>query len=1178
MALIKITSFAKAKQNNGSVGGSISTTKGFTTTIKKELDTHYLWGQPFNGTQDVNGDMNVNGNIDVEGNINVEGYFDVSKNIHTKSDIHVNGNIDLEGDMNVEGYLNVTKNINTKADMHVEGYVYSNNIDTGTIQANNGSITTVNSTNTNTTNINATNGDIETLITQNAEIQNLNVDVLNAKQAHFWELVIDKMRSTNGTFILSPANAKIEKVVEDTTNGNYQLMWRATDINTNKAITNDFEVNDQIICMSFNQASVDNNYDLNNKYYWAKVTSKGTISAYDDLRETMCDWHYITVGGTQVTWDGTLNPEVGDEICVLGNTTDTARQNAIILSSVNNTFLDEDLEAPSIAQYKGIKTFELKPYRLNCLSGNENTFYGNFNVIVGNTTSDVKDLINDSKSNIASIQTDSLVTFIMADSNGKIDSINAATGLVKKIEVYLGNDLIPTSEYDTSCYVQWRDAKFYPISATGNKLRDGIDINGFTVNTNDIAVNWTYHISEEETTQETTPTDTEFVTYIKFTHNGTTYEKMFTVPATVIKTEKGTDAELDKLVVDSFKAVVTIKDKLEISGTAYILHVKGNTTTRVADLSEYTLDCVSDAGDKFNFNKSNYFYYINDNYISNYSTQSKTQKIYTVRLFKGLNKVDEQTFNVTFDSGAIFQIKADAITSAVQSSKTYTDGEITTVSNNVSRIEQTANQISSRVTAIENDYATNTEFTQTANEISSRVTTIENDYVTSSELTQTANNVQINIYDELNNKTGIDVKNGQITLDADNTTIIGNLNITDTDNGLTVYDNDGVPRINLQPKKITDFTDDIEDTILSHIYTYNNANPTAWNATSDSYSLSLTKGDTLELRRITATMYARNTASTVYPSGGESGLMYGTLTVTKPDNSTKTFNLVMQGKGNGRFQQTKETLIADLDGTYKFVFNVFTNDTFQTTYKYLYCTFSCSFEIAQVRQTYLGTDGLFAHTGASKQVVFNEDETLLQFGANGIRWTEKIVNGNAITGNRAMDVAVGYNNTNPTSVTWIPFYNYTPIFNPSNWIKGSIINTGNTNKYYYKIDVQNDRGMCVVNYPPTDTSGRVQDAWILLPSQVIDDGNGNVGYYLPIGYTVTIINHTFLSALKCNLYVTGDAAQKNEVVIIDSDRNYNYYCDLSGTQSSDTYIYMGHYTNSSTGINTMFWQALHNTQ
>lgn len=1119
MSLIKITSFAKQKQNNGSGGGSSSTTKGFATTIKKELDMHYLWGQPFNGTQDVN------------------------------------GNMDVEGDINVTG------NINATSDIHADGDIYSNSVQTGTIDADNGNITTVNSTNTNTTNINATNGEIENLISTNAEIQNLNVDVLNAKQAHFWELVIDKMRSTNGAFILSPANAKIEKVVPNSTNRNFQLMWRATDINTNKAITNDFEVNDQVICMSFNQADVGNNYNIKNKYYWAKVIAKGTTTAYDDLRETTCDWHYITVGGRQVMWDGTLNPEVGDEICLLGNTTDTTRQNAIILSSTNSTFLDEDLEAPSIAQYKGIKTFELKPYRLNCLSGNENTFYGNFNVVVGNSTSDVKDLINDSKSNIASIQTDSLMTFIMADSNGNIESLNAATGLVKKIEVYLGNVKIPTSEWQDSCYVEWRNTKFYPFK-TGPQLypfREGIDINNFTKHTNDIAVNWTYHGPLQPVTstptQETTPTDTECSIYIEFIHNGTTYQKMFNVPATVIKTEKGTDAEFDKLVVDGFKAVVTLDNKLQIVSTAYVQHVKGNTIT-TQDISGYKLDATSNAGDKFEFNKNTantYFFYQNENYIINYSQQANTQKYYTVRLFKDDKKLDEIVFVVTFDSGAIFKIKEDAITSAVSQSKTYTDGQITTVNNNISRIEQTATQISSRVTAIENDY------------------------VTSSELTQTANNIQLNVYNDLNEKTGIDVTNGKITLNADNTTILGNLNITDTDNGLTVYDNDNVPRINLQPNKISDITEDIKDALIPYNYSYTNTSATSWNVTSSSYSLRLTKGDTLDIKRIVATMYAQNSSNkTLYPYNGSSvGFANGTLKITKPDNTTKTFNLTLQGRGYGIFEQVKkETLNADSTGTYKFVFNFNLNTSYISSYNRLFTNLSCLYDLAQVRQTYIGTDGMFAHTGASKQVIFDENKTLLQFGGNGVRWTDGI----DITGNKAMDVAVNYNNTNPTSVVWVPFYNYVPTFSPNNWTNGNIVNTGHTNKYYYTIDVQRDRGICIVDYPPTNEQLQNQDAWILLPNTVMDDGNGNIGHYLPAGYTITIINHTFLSGSKCKLYVSGDASQKNEVVIIDSNRNTNYYANLSGTKSSDTYIYIGKFYNNSTGINTMYWQSLHDTQ
>ena len=1119
MALIKITSFSKAKNNGSGGGGNNSSSKGFATTIKKDLDLHYLWGQPFNGLQDVNGNMDVEGDINVTGNINVE------------------------------------------------NKIISNSVQTNSIDAEIGNIDTLDTVNSNALHLYAAEGNIENLISTNSEIQNLNVDVLNAKQAHFWELVIDKMRSTNGAFILSPANAKIEKVVEDTTNGKFNLMWRTTDVNNGKAITNDFEINDQIICQSFNQADFNNKYDVGNKYYWAKVIEKGTTTAYDELMEINCDWHYITVGGTQVNWDGVLTPEVGDEICVLGNTTDPLRQNAIILSSTNSAFLDEDLEAPSIAQYKGIKTFHLKPYRLNCLSGGENTFYGNFNVIVGDSTSDVKDLINDSKSNIASIQTDSLVTFIMADSESKISSIDAATGLVKKIEVYLGNDVIPTSEIQSSSYVQWRNHKFYPIASDDEQIptvmiREGIDIKNFTVNPNNITINWKYQgqlptPSEPTSNPETIAENTECIIYINFIHNGTTYEKMFTVPATVISTEKGTDAEFDKLVVDSFKAVVTIEDKLQISGSAYIQHIKGNTITRQDNLNDYVVDAVSNAGDKITFNKSTYFYYSNDNYISNYSSQELTQKYYTVRLFKNTTKIDELTFAVTFDSGAIFQVKADAINSAVTQSKTYTDGQITTVNTNISQIQQTADAISSRVTHIENDY------------------------VTHSELTQTADNIQLNVYNELNEKTGIDVSNGKITLNAENTTIVGNLNITDTENGLTVFDSDGVPRINLQPKQIRDITEDIYDAIIPYKYRFTNESAASWYATSESYALTLTKGDTIDIKRIQVVMLAKNSANnTIFPYDGSSdGIVSGTLQVTKPDNTTQTFYLTLAGQGDGLFiQSQKITLNAKSTGPYSFKYTMYAQTNYPTGYNQLYAYISCIYEPAQVRQTYIGTDGLFAHTGASKQVIFDEDTTLLQFGANGVRWTEKLQNNNVVGGNRAMDVAVGYNSTNPTKILWLPFYNYTPIFNPSIWTNGNIINTGHTNKYYYTINVQEDRGICVVDYPPFNKSGVKQDAWILLPSEVMDDGNGSVGYYLPVGYQLTIINHTFITSEKCNLYVSGNATQKNQVVIIDSNRNTNYYANLSGSQSSDTYIYMGKYYNSETGINTMYWQSMHDTQ
>lgn len=70
-------------------------------------------------------------------------------------------------------------------------------------------------------------------------------------------------------------------------------------------------------------------------------------------------------------------------------------------------------------------------------------------------------------------------------------------------------------------------------------------------------------------------------------------------------------------------------------------------------------------------------------------------------------------------------------------------------------------------------------------------------------MNQTANNISLNVYDNLKNKTGIDVTTGKIVLDADNVQVKGNFNLTDTSNGLTVYDAANTPLINLQPTPIS---------------------------------------------------------------------------------------------------------------------------------------------------------------------------------------------------------------------------------------------------------------------------------------------------------------------------------------------------------------------------------------
>jgi hypothetical protein len=151
----------------------------------------------------------------------------------------------------------------------------------------------------------------------------------------------------------------------------------------------------------------------------------------------------------------------------------------------------------------------------------------------------------------------------------------------------------------------------------------------------------------------------------------------------------------------------------------------------------------------------------------------------------------------------------------------------------------------------------------------------------------------------------------------------------------------------------------------------------------------------------------------------------------------------------------------------------------------------------------------------------------------------------------------------------MPFYNYIPTYEPSNYVKGTITNTGHSNKYYYSINPLNDVGLCLINTPAME-SGEAQQTWVLLPPTTITD-NDNDTVDLPIGYTVTIINNT-IDINKVNVYVTGNTNALHNVVIIDSNRNSNYYCGIYGTTSNDTFIFTGTYN----GV--AYWRQLRDTQ
>ena len=189
----------------------------------------------------------------------------------------------------------------------------------------------------------------------------LEVDrLLVRKAAEFVKLVIRELQSVGGEIVLSPASMKISKVdflKKGTLLPEYGTAPLRYDVyrcsfltkRGNEEITNPFAVNDLVRCQTFNikEGTMAN---AKNKYYWRRVTAVGTD--YIDI---------LALSGGNY---GDSQPEVGDELVQMGNTTDAARQSVLYLSAYGS-------DSPSIKLYKGVNDYTLDGKEIFVVSRDE---------------------------------------------------------------------------------------------------------------------------------------------------------------------------------------------------------------------------------------------------------------------------------------------------------------------------------------------------------------------------------------------------------------------------------------------------------------------------------------------------------------------------------------------------------------------------------------------------------------------------------------------------------------------------------------------------------------------------------------------------------------------------------------------------------------------------------------
>lgn len=356
--MVEIISYSKKKNTTSNTTGTGNSSGGGTTSNKNgvgKLEQHLLWGRPFDGTEDVKGDMVGVGNISAD---NVS-----TKAVETKKIKADSGKVE-----NIEGesldYRSVKADNLTSTTGTIDNFT-STTANTDTITSKVANIEKINASEGAINNLTAGNASITSLTGDNAVIDNLTV----TGAAHFFKLSIDEVQATQGQIIVTPANAKIDKV-EVLGNGDFKCSWRNEQ--EGRKIEQTFAEQDFAVCQTMNVAE-GTNYNAANKFYWRKVQNVGTDGNY----------HFVVLSKNIKSPLSNSIPEVGDNIVQLGNNNDKSRQNAIIVSSYNTGFLDKTVTAPSIVQYAGINNFDLEKHKINVISASGNKFKGEFSVSNG---------------------------------------------------------------------------------------------------------------------------------------------------------------------------------------------------------------------------------------------------------------------------------------------------------------------------------------------------------------------------------------------------------------------------------------------------------------------------------------------------------------------------------------------------------------------------------------------------------------------------------------------------------------------------------------------------------------------------------------------------------------------------------------------------------------------------
>ena len=502
-----------------------------------------------------------------------------------------------------------------------------------------------------------------------------------------------------------------------------------------------------------------------------------------------CNW--IDLSNTITDPTGTSIPEAGDNLCQLGyryvdavDPDNKSRASAIIIAAYQTP--DKVVVAPSYAQYQDIQDFNLSKHRGTYFDATGAYIKGNLvsgtviepdvNIpIVVDTWKIVADYSIITKDNENHI-TPSTITLALLHNNGTSSSIVTSLPADKAIYVNgvlnAGGLTIPVTSFENLNITLTDTAneqifdkiiiETFDINATNGT--DGVDgtnafNNVFTYDKTDVTVTVSGQTLSEITSGLRVNIDNLKMVHVE---NGTASEVNFFA--------KGYTLCLD---------VITFNKAYKKS------FIANTSTTQLWTVTNGTSASISTSNilfDMYPMPKPPYY----RDYFKLQESNNDYLPIQLVIYMLDENNVqctDKLRIDINMQAGYINQMSKAGLYQAFFGSYTK-DGQTV---NGMSSITATMEGISTNVQSISDTVNQHSQFIQESGKFQTTVTENINDL--QSQITQLPGQIKAEVNDGLES-TGIDITNGTITLDAENTVIDGNLNIHNADEGLIIYDNE----------------------------------------------------------------------------------------------------------------------------------------------------------------------------------------------------------------------------------------------------------------------------------------------------------------------------------------------------------------------------------------------------